>query len=147
MEERFKLFTLLITDLFKGIKRLRTEEMSKIGLKSIHLSCLYYIYREGPISSKELCEVCREDKGNISRSLKALLERGYVKELDAVRGKYVLTESGTSITELLESKINSVLKMAGEGLNDEQREIMYSGLTIISNNLAKICDNYTEIEI
>ncbi len=145
MEERFKLFTLLITDLYRSIKRLRAEEMFKFGLKSIHLSCLHYIYKEGPISSKELCVVCREDKGNISRSLKTLIERGYVKDSETEKGKFALTAEGTLLTEQLETKINSVLKRAGSGLDSEQREIMYSGLTIINSNLTEICDNYNEI--
>ena len=145
MEERFRLFTLLITDLYKSIKRLRTEEMTKYDLKSIHLSCLHYICMEGPISVKELCDLCREDKGNISRSIKLLLARGYVKLADNEKGKFVLTGEGKSISEALESKINSVLQRAGMGLNDKEREIMYSGLTIINNNLTEICDNYEEI--
>lgn len=145
MEERFKLFTLLITDLFKNIKRLRTEEMAKYDLKSIHLSCLHYIYIESAISLKELCVLCRDDKANVSRSIKTLIARGYVVTLPEENGKFALTEEGIALTEKLEKKINSVLQKAGCGLDEKQREIMYSGLSIINNNLFEICENYKEI--
>ena len=142
MEERFKLFTLLITDLFKNIKRLRTEEMAKYNLKSIHLSCLHYIYIESPISLKDLCILCRDDKANVSRSVRTLIERKYVATLSCEGGKFVLTPEGIELTEKLEKKINSVLQRAGCGLDEKQREIMYTGLSIINNNLFEICENY-----
>ena len=109
------------------------------------MSCLHYIYIEGAISLKELCVFCRDDKANVSRSLKTLIERGYVMTLAEENGKFALTPDGTALTEKLEKKINSVLQMAGCGLDEKQREIMYSGLSIINNNLFEICENYKEI--
>ena len=42
MLDRFKTFTLLITNINRSIRKIKTEEMAEYNLKSIHISCLYY---------------------------------------------------------------------------------------------------------
>ena len=141
MEERYKLFTVLITDIFRSIKKLKTEEMSKYGLKSIHLSCLHYIYNEGAMSLKEVCDACRDDKANVSRSLRSLAEKGYLKNDPLHQNKFVLTESGLDLTVMLEKRIVDVIFEASRGLTDESRKAMYDGLDLICDNLSNLCKN------
>ena len=60
MEERFKTFTVLITNIARSIHKIKTEEMSEFKLKSSHVSCLYYLYKEQSLTAKELCEQLEE---------------------------------------------------------------------------------------
>ena len=43
MEDRFETFTVLIARISRSIRRLKAEEMERLGLKGPHVSCLYYL--------------------------------------------------------------------------------------------------------
>ena len=53
MEERFQTFTVLIANVNRYIRRIKTEEMAEFQLKSHHVSCLYYLYRDKELTAKE----------------------------------------------------------------------------------------------
>ena len=146
MEERFQAFTVLVSNLNRCIYKIKTEEMAEYNLKSSHVSCIYYIYRYGSLTPKELCDLCGEDKANISRALKYLEENQYLIINNDSNKKYqrpiVLTENGVKIGKHLSEKINEILSIASEGLSEEKRNIMYEGLSWINNRLNKICDEY-----
>ncbi len=145
MRERYQLFTTIIANINRSIKRIKTEEMAEFDLKSVHLSCLYYLHK-GSLTAKELCRVCEEDKANVSRCVEYLEENGYIKKRpkDAKRYKapLELTERGHSAAEIINSRIGMILDEASVGISDADREILYRSLGIISENLQKICDNY-----
>ncbi len=148
MEGRFSAFTYLIASLNRSIRKIKTAEVLEYDLKSPHVSCLYYVYKADKITAKELCEACGEDKGAISRSLEHLERKGLVKT-DTVEGKkyktpIVLTEKGKDVAVQLDSKINEALRLAGEGLGEEDRQIMYRSLQLIDNNLKQACKKYGE---
>ena len=143
MEERYRLFTTLLVDISRNIKKLKTVEMAKHGLKSIHLSCLHYIYNEGPLSLKELCDSCRDDKANISRSLRLLVDKNYIVPDEKAKSRFALTQQGVTLTEMLEHRIEAVVEEASLGLTVESREMMYEGLKVISDNLSKLNQNRT----
>ncbi len=146
MEERFQAFTVLVSNLNRCIYKIKTEEMAEYNLKSSHVSCIYYIYRYGSLTPKELCDLCGEDKANISRALKYLEENHYLIINNDSNKKYqrpiVLTENGVKIGKHLSEKTNEILSIASEGLSEEKRNIMYEGLSLINNRLNKICDEY-----
>ena len=70
--EPFKTFTSLIAKINRNIRRLKTEVMAEYDLKCPHVSVLYYLYTDGPLTAKQLCDVCEEDKGAISRTVESL---------------------------------------------------------------------------
>lgn len=146
MQERYRLFTTLITNINRSIKRIKTEEMAEFELKSVHLSCLYYLHKEGSLTAKELCRVCEEDKANISRCVELLEENGYIKPRPKDTKRYKtpleLTEKGHSAAEVIDAKVDRILEEASSGLSDSDRDILYRSLGLISENLQKICDNY-----
>lgn len=146
MDERFHTFTVLISTINRAIYRIKTEEMAEFNLKSSHVSCLYYLYKKGSLTSTELCEVCEEDKANISRSVKHLEAGGYIECLSNAEKKYhrplSLTEMGKEIGERISQKIDAILEKASEGLSHKARMDFYSSLALINNNLKKICDEY-----
>ena len=142
MIERFKTFTILIASLSRSIRRIKTEEMAKWNLKSNHVSCIYYLYVNKSLTSKQLCEICDEDKANISRSIEFLKENGYITNNNdnnqkRYKSPYYLTEEGIAIGKKLYDRINSVLDEVSRGITEEERKTMYKCLNIINDNLQK----------
>jgi DNA-binding MarR family transcriptional regulator len=146
MQERFQTFTILIARLNRCIRKIKTEEMAELNLKSPHVSCLYYLYKADSLTSKELCDICEEDKANISRSIEFLEKNGYIVSRSKTEKRYksplVLTEKGRETGAHIVRKIDAVLESVGEGVPEDQREIMYRSLSVICDNLQKICDAY-----
>lgn len=148
MEERFQKFTVLVTAVGRCIHKIKTEEMAEFDLKSSHVSCLYYLYKDEPLTAKELCDICEEDKANISRSIKYLEETGYLhchsKHQKRYQSPLALTEKGREIGKQLVEKIDSILDKASQGLSEEHRAIFYKSFALIANNLQKICNGYED---
>ena len=148
MQERFKTFTLLMAHISRNIRRIKTEEMAEFHLKSQHVSCLYYLYRDGALTAKELCDVCEEDKANISRSIDYLVENGYLVVEEKTSRRYkrhlTLTEKGEAVARRLADKIDAVLLQVGEGVAEEDRAVMYRCLDKINANLQSICHQYED---
>lgn len=142
MEERFETFTVLINQISRSIHHLKTAEMAEFELRSSHVSCLYYLYQMKTLTAKELCDICAEDKANISRTVRYLEERGYLRCESARAKRYqsplTLTEEGREIGARIAQKINHILAHVGDGICEEDRQIMYRSLHIIYNNLQKI---------
>lgn len=148
MEKRFQNFTVLITKINRCIHKIKAEEMSAFGLKSPHVSCLYYLFKFGPLTAKELCDVCAEDKAAISRSIDFLEKNGYIICNDNAKKRYrsdlQLTEVGRDIGQRVSQKIDYIVDIASEGIAPEQRQALYQSLDIICENLEKICKNYND---
>ena len=148
MQERFQAFTVLIARLNRCIRKIKTEEMAEFNLKSPHVSCLYYLYKSDSLTSKELCDICEEDKANISRSIEYLEKNGYLVCKSKTEKRYksplVLTEKGRETGEYIVRKIDAILDSVSEGIPEEHRMIMYRSLSVICDNLQKICDAYDE---
>lgn len=146
MEERFKTFTVLIAGISRCIRRIKTEEMAEFNLKSPHVSCLYYLYKADSLTAKELCDICEEDKANISRSIRHLEENGYIlcssKAAKRYQSPLELTEKGREVGKIVTEKIDRILDLAGEGLSENDRICLYRSLALISDNLQKICGKY-----
>ena len=146
MQERFKTFTVLIAKISRGIRRIKTEEMDELNLKSPHVSCLYYLYKMNSLTAKGLCDICAEDKASISRSIDYLEKQGYLTCDSNLKKRYrsalTLTDKGREIGKVIASKIDKILDLASDGLSEENRTILYESLTIVSNNLEKLCKKY-----
>lgn len=144
--ERFKTFTVLIAKINRSIKKIKNEEMAEFGLKSPHVSCLYYLYKEDSLTAKELSDICDEDKASISRSIDQLEKNGYLYCNSESKKRYkaplVLTEKGRTIAKQITEKIDSVLEFVGEALCDGERDRFYKSLNAVSDNLQKFCQKY-----
>ena len=146
MEERFKVFTVLVSKINRNIKRIKTEEMREYNLKSPHVSCLYYIYKMGELTATNLCDICGEDKAAISRTIDYLQENGYIAREESEKKHYnsqlSLTKKGKSVSEKIAQKIDKIVDLASLSLDNETRMAMYKGLTLINDNLEDYCKNY-----
>lgn len=146
MEKRFERFTALMTSIGRNIRKIKNEEMLEFDLKAPHVTCLYYLYLEGPLTAKSLCELCEEDKANMSRIIDHLKEKGFIvctaETARRYRSPWALSEKGIEVSEYISKKIDAVLNTAGDGISDEERAVMYSCLDRINLNLQKVCNEY-----
>lgn len=150
MNNRFETFTVLISSVNRCIRQIKAKEMEEYGLKSPHVSCLYYLYKHPSMTAAELCELCEEDKAAVSRSLLHLTQRGFLTRegtsSEALRegGKHYrsplrLTEEGNRVAQGLVSRVDRVLEAVSEGVSEEERVIFYRTLAQINRNLRALC--------
>lgn len=144
--DRFETFTVLISKIARSIRKIKDEEVNEYNLKGPHVSCLYYLNKMGPLTSKELCDICTEDKAQISRSISYLQKNGFIENDNSSKKRYKTTLNlsplGIKTSNMLAEKIDKFLDIASVGLSQEDRIIMYKSLNLISNNLEKICTEY-----
>lgn len=146
MVERFEIFTVLLNRINRNIRKIKNQEMSNYELRSPHISCIYYLYTSGGLTSKELCEHCEEDKATISRSLDYLEKNGYIVCCSDSKKRYnapfELTQRGMRAGKRIADKISAVLDEISVGISDEDREIFYRSLNSISENINKVAKSY-----
>ena len=139
MKERFETFTVLIAKISRNIRKIKNQEMAEYGLRSVHVTCLYYLYSSESLTATELCELCEEDKATISRALDFLEENGYIvcesKLAKRYKSPIVLTEKGEELGKKITDKINFVLDEICIDLTEEERVEFYRSLAIISDSL------------
>lgn len=144
MKERFETFTVLIAKISRNIRKIKNHEMAEYGLRSAHISCLYYLYSAGSLTATELCERCEEDKATISRALDHLEENEYItcgsKLAKRYKSPLTLTEKGRSVGKKIADKINYVLDEVCNVLTEEERIEFYRCLNVISSSLEQCVD-------
>ena len=139
MKERFETFTVLINKINRNIRKIKNQEMAEYGLRSTHISCLYYLYSENSATAPELSEKSGEDKATISRALDYLESNGYLvcnaKHAKRYKSPLILTEKGMEAGKRITDKVKYVLEKTSVGLTEEERAAFYRSLSIISRNL------------
>lgn len=146
MISKYELFSGVVSSLYHDIQRIERTEMAKYGLKGPHAQCLVIMSRhpEG-ITASRLCEVCEKDKAAISRTVAELEQAGLLtrNEKNGIRYRVplVLTESGRATAETVKTVVQRAVEQAGDGLNDQQREVFYYVLGHIAQNLHTIGRN------
>lgn len=146
MKERFETFTVLINRISRNIRKIKNQEMAEYGLRSTHISCLYYMFTNEGITATDLCERCEEDKATISRTVDYLETNGYLtcesKSAKRYKSPLVLTEKGLEVAKKIAYKIDSVLAEISVGLTEEERAAFYHSLSVISESLDKVAKKY-----
>lgn len=148
MNDRYETFTVLINRISRNIRRIKNQEMADYNLRSVHISCLYYLYSFGNLTATELCERCEEDKATVSRALDYLKTNGYLtcppKGTKPYKSPLILTDTGVAVGKKISVKIDRVLDRISDGLTEEERIAFYRSLTIISNSLDKVAELYEQ---
>ena len=145
MQERFETFTVLINRISRNIRRIKNQEMAEYSLRSVHVSCLYYLYTNKGATATDLCERCEEDKATISRAVDYLETNGFLfcesKSTKRYKSPLILTDKGNEAGEKIADKINCVLNAVSGGLTEEERVAFYRSLSIISDSLETVSRN------
>lgn len=144
MEERFETFTVLINKISRNVRKIKNLELAEYGLRSAHVSCLYYLYLSDSLTATELCERCEEDKATISRALEHLEKNGFIvcetKAAKRYKSPFTLTEKGKEAGRKVSDGVTRVLGEVGESLTDGERDLFYRYLTVISDQLETITE-------
>ncbi len=137
MKDRFDAFITGVTVCYKYIQRIKNMEMTELGLKGTHVTCLFYLNtRPEGLTAAQLCQMCAEDKASISRTVADLRERGYIAPSEKhYRAPLKLTEAGKKAAKQMEPMIDRWVTSGGDGLTDAQRETFYQALAVIGQNL------------
>ena len=148
MQERFEMFTVLINRISRDIRRIKNQEMAAYHLRSAHVSCLYYIYSMGGVTSAELCEHCEEDKATISRALDYLEANGFIlrpcKGAKRYKIPLQLTEKGREAGKRIADRIRGILDTVSYTLTEDERAAFYRSLSAISRSLDTIAQSREE---
>lgn len=148
MDDLFLDFTISILKLNKLVQRIKTFEMKKFGLKSIHVLCCYYLDKHpDELTAKELCYLTLEDKAAMSRALKTMQERGLVKYGANGRNSVVsLTSEGKKVADVICERAASAVKAGSVEFTDEERKFFYKSLAEIVENLKEYYKNLSGSE-
>ena len=142
MLNRFETFTVLINRISRSIRKIKNQEMAEYKLRSIHVSCLYYLYKSSGITATDLCECCEEDKATISRALDYLETNNFLtceaKTAKRYKSQLLLTVKGKEAGKKIADKIDAVLDAISGGLTEQQRLEFYRSLSIISEKLEMV---------
>lgn len=144
MENRYEMISAYISIMQHDIQKLERVEMAKYGLKGPHAQCLLAMKRnpEG-ITAARLCEICEKDKAAISRTLAELEEAGMIlrenRNGSRYRANLRLTQQGVAAAQAVAQRARLAVEQAGTGIREEEREVFYRVLSIISGNLHKLC--------
>ena len=140
MLNRFARFSLAISEIDRCWHKLAAEEMAKYELNSPHAVYLTTLYNfaEG-ITAAKLCELCCKNKADVSRMVAILEKKGLVRKEtvggNLYRAKLVLTEEGKQAAEHVQQRAALAVELAGSGMSEEEREIFYRCLELITSNL------------
>ena len=137
MEDLFVDFTMSILTLNKLVQKIKLYEIEKFGLKSIHVMCLYYLYKNpNGLTAKELVEMSLEDKAAISRALKIMQDNGYAQyDSNGRNAVVVLTDKGMEIAESICNSADKAVMAGSADFTEEQRLFFYKSLGEIVANL------------
>lgn len=138
MNQRFDAFVTGITVCYKYIQRIKSAEVTDLGLKGAHVMCMFYLkqHPEG-LTASQLCSLCAEDKAAISRTVSFLKNEGYVHHEGPknYRALLFLTAAGRALAEQFDHLIAEWVSCGGNGLSEQERRDFYRGLSLIANNL------------
>ena len=141
---RYEKMSASVSALSTCIQKIESEQMTKYGLRG---SCAQYLacmlkYEEG-ITLSKLSELCAKDKAAVSRSVAELESKGFVSRVAAngklYRASITLTRKGKDVAEYVKNRASTAVELAGKGLTDDERKVLYYALDLIAENLSDIC--------
>ena len=144
MLNRFAKFSLSIAEIDRCWHKLAAEEMEKYELNSPHAVYLTALYDAAPegITAAQLGELCGKNKADVSRMVGILEKKGLVQKVaigkNMYRARLLLTEEGKQAAEHVRKRAAVAVELAGSGLSEEEREIFYKALELITENLQKL---------
>ena len=142
MISRFERFSFAISGIYRSIQKIERDEMERYGLKGGYAQYLVAMARHPQgLTSTQLCEICDLDKAAVSRSIGEMEERGLLERLAvnyAYRAKLRLTEKGLAAADYVSRRAQQAVAVAGSGLSEEERGVMYRALESIAAHLQVI---------
>ena len=146
MIERFERFSLAISEISRYWHKITADEMKKYRLKGAHSVYLVTLnkYPQG-LTAPQLCELCGRDKADVSRAMSIMEEKGLAVKVGVNQrlygGVFKLTDEGKAAAQYVCERASLAVKLAGDELGEEKREIFYESLEHITSKLRDISKN------
>ncbi len=145
MKDLYETFTVLINRIRRNMRRVKIRGMSEYGLRSPHLTCIYYLYLSNSLTATELSERCDEDKATVSRALEHLEANGFITchshKAKRYKSPLTLTDKGRAVGKSLFEKVENIVGQISKDITEEELVSFFRTLTTISGNLQAIADN------
>lgn len=149
-EERFELFTLLISEFEKDIQKIKAARTSALGIKNVHALWMYLLLKSpAGLSSAQIAEKSKINRSLVSREIDALADKGYIRTAETsekrrYNWKFVLTESGVLLAGQISDIALEVQTHADKGITQSELESFYAILIKLKQNFSYIADNLNE---
>lgn len=144
--DRFEKFSKTINQLSKELKKIKYMHMSKYGLGSVHTMCIISLGETPCQTAGDLMTGEEVDKSQMSRVIKDLCEKEYIKPIDGQKRKYriqyELTEAGKKIADEIRQKAVNIVRFVDEGIPPENIMTMYFTLEKICSNIIKAQEEF-----
>lgn len=143
MLRRFEQFSLAVSGIYHWIQQIERDEMERYGLKGPHAQYLMAMDRyPGGITVTQLGEICDRDKAAVSRAVAEMESRGLLirdkSGETAYRALLILTPLGREAAGYVCDRVRVAVSLAGQGVTDEERAVLYSALERIAANIRTI---------
>jgi DNA-binding MarR family transcriptional regulator len=144
MVSRFEKFSLSVSSIYSCIQKIEREEMDKYGLKGAYAQYLITMDRlDCGVTAARLGELCDRDKAAVSRAVGEMEQLGLIQRTQsgqtAYRALLSLTDKGREAASYVCERATAAVELAGAGLTEEKRQVLYEALDLISSNLHTIC--------
>ena len=100
----FSEITLCIDNINKKISKIKSEKISRLGIKNTHFNCMMHIYAVADgLTPTEIARSCNVDKAFVSRISADLIKGDLIcinekfNDGRKYRNKYILTQKGISV--------------------------------------------------
>lgn len=150
-EERFEVFSTLISGIHGNIKKLKTRYMTQLGLKSVHIFWLYLLraHPEG-LSASQLAAAGKTNRSLVSRELSYLIEAKMIRIPQGERRRYgwklTLTEKGAKVADNIASIARNVQNTVSRNIPKEDLTVFYRTLYTLNHNFEKLTNRSPEHE-
>lgn len=144
---RFLTFYQSFNRIVKDIKKKEMSYMKEYGLRSVHMACLLCIGQsEKGMTVTELAKEARTDKALISRTLRELMNDGFVatktkSEDKSYKKKYYLTEKSERIANTINKDIAEYIIAARGDIPEEDIQTFYRVLASFEHNISLIAND------
>lgn len=148
----FDNFSIILQKNHKCLNKLLESFSGKTGLNASSIICLKILNNSADgKTSGELCEICCYDKALISRNIKELIKKGYIKrnEADAKlkRGyRLVLTDKGVELTEIIENNLGHFAEEITRDITDDDIRNFYDISLRFTKNLGELVESINDTD-
>lgn len=145
MINRFKTFTVAISEIWQHWNKIAADEMKHYQMKGAYAVYLVILHSNPDgVTSTQLGEMSNRDKAEISRAVSDMEKSGMIKReivhKNSYRALLKLTEKGSIAAEKVQKRAMLAVEEGGKGISDADRENFYHCLLTIAANLKNLSE-------
>lgn len=143
MISRYERLSAVVAEISRLISKTSACVMGEFGLRGSWARYLLAMRKtNAPVTAARLCELCGRDKADTSRFIAELGARGLVERVSRgnYRARIKLTEEGERIADAINERALTIISYVSGDITDGAREVLYSSLDSIAENLKRLND-------